>query len=501
MKLVDLLKRSVTKYPGRKALMDDVCEMTYSKLLSNVMDLSEHLKSAGCGPGLKVAIMLPNSAAYFAAFFAVSNSGATIVPMSSLITPYEAACCISKAQVYMVITDRTFASNLKDMTDNSVSILTLEQIADGSIKTERLITGDIKQDTNNSDAALMVYTSGSTGQSKMVMLTDDQLISNMFIYRCVTDFDMPNIVYCCLHLHHIYCICAQVLTHISCGDTFIMTKNPFFIKEFLKTVQRDKVTITAFVPFMAKLMADYPRPGQYDISSLRYITLSGAKTGAGVYRKLTRTYKHVKFINAYGMSEAGSRISIAAPEPKLFPVESVGKPIPSVKVRITDESGRSLSPGLVGEIEVRSPGVFKGYFNDPEQTSKTIVNGWLKTGDLGKVDAEGNLYISGRKKEMILCGGENIYPAEIEEVLMKNEFIKEAAVVPVPDERLQEVPCAFVVVKQIVSIQAIKNFCIKRLSSSKVPRRIIFTDILPKLDSSKIDKRKLKQIASKEVDS
>jgi len=498
MRLIDLLKRSAAKYPDKVAVKDDVCEMTYTQLLSNVEQLSNFLKSAGCGPGVKVAIVLPNSAAYFASFFAISSAGATIVPMSSKMTAYEAAGFIKRADVSLVITEISFAGKLAEqlVDKEQISIVTVEQDADCALKIETFASGYPKVDNDNSDVALMVYTSGTTGQSKIVMLTDDQLISNMFIYRSVTDFDQPNIVYCSLLLRHIYCICAQVLTHISCGDTFIAKDRPFFIKDFFKAVESRKVTITAFVPYMAILMAEYPDPDQFDISSLKYITLSGAKTPKLIYRKLTKTFSHIKFINTYGMSEAGSRISIAAPEPGEFPAESVGRPIPSVKVRITDENRKVLSAEHTGEVEVKGSGVFKGYFNQPQLTKETIVDGWMRTGDLGRLDAQGNLYLAGRKKEMILCGGENIFPAEIEEAILENDFVRETAVIGIPDERLEEVPCAFVISRDDSCSEAdIINSCRKRLSSFKVPRRVFFTDKLPKLGTSKIDKRNLKEIA------
>jgi acyl-CoA synthetase (AMP-forming)/AMP-acid ligase II len=412
------------------------------------------------------------------------------------MTSYEAAGFIKRAGVSLVITEKSFANKLKEQLNDEVSIVTVEQDAGCVLRIETIVSGTLKVDTGNSDVALMVYTSGTTGQSKIVMLTDDQLISNMFIYRCITDFARPNIVYCSLALHHIYCICAQILTHISYGDTFIAKDRPFFIRDFFKDVEKHRVTITAFVPYMAIMMAEYPQPEQFDLSSLKYITLSGAKTPKLIYQKLTRTFSHIKFINTYGMSEAGSRISISAPEPAEFPIESVGKPIPSVSVRITDDNGNPLPVDHIGQVEIKGCGVFKGYFNQPQLTGETIVEGWLKTGDLGRLDTEGNLYLAGRKKEMILCGGENIFPAEIEETLLENDSIREAAVIGIPDNRLEEVPCAFVVLRDgSCSETDIINFCRKRLSSFKVPRKVFFVEKISKLGTSKIDRRQLKQTA------
>ena len=500
MKLIDLLKQSAAKFPDKISVKDDTCEMTYSQLMTNVKRISDCLCSVRCGPGVKVAVILPNSAAYFACFFAVSAAGATTVPMSSKMTAYEAAGFIKRSEVSLVLTEKNFACKLLEQLDDT-AIMILGQNANSDLKVDSFITGKPKIDSENSDVALMVYTSGTTGQSKIVMLTDDQLISNMFVYRAIMDMGGHNIVYCSLSLHHIYCICAQVLTHISCGDTFIVTDKPFFIKDFFKAVQTYKITATALVPYMGILMAEYPDADQFDLSSLKFITFSGAKTPKLVYQKLTEKFNHIKFINTYGMSEAGSRISIAAPNPGEFPIESVGKPIPGVSVRITDDSGAILPADSIGEVEVKGSGVFKGYFEQNWLTNETIIHGWLKTGDLGKLDTSGNLYLMGRKKEMILCGGENIYPAEIEETLLENTSVKEAAVIAIPDQRLEEVPCSFVVLKDSVlcSESDIINFCRKRLSSFKVPRKVFITESIPKLGTSKIDKRKLKELALEQL--
>ena len=498
MKLIDLLKSSAASRPRRIAIKSDTLQIDYEKMLSDVNSLAEQLKAVGCCPGVKAAIVLGNSAEYLVSFFAISAAGGTILPLSTRMRPYELANYIDRADVSIIITDPNHGKRLLNQLheSNKIAVMHVRYDMDRNLRTEADIIGHCRPDEQNSDVALMVPTSGTTARPKIVMLTDDQLISSMFIYRSVMDFDRHNIIYCSLLLHHIYCICAQVLPHISLGDSFIALDKPFFIKVFLKAVQSHKVTITAFVPYMAILMAEYPAPDQFDTSSLRYVTLSGAKTPKFVYQKLTQTFDHIKFINTYGMSEAGSRISIAAPNPKEFPAESVGKPIPGVKVRTVDEDGNALPADCIGEIEVKGSGIFKGYFNQPRLTEEAIVDGWLKTGDLGRRDSDGNLFLVGRKKEIILCGGENIVPAEIEEVLLEHSSVMEAVVIGIPDKRLEEVPCAFVVSKGNFQKEAdIMKFCRKTLSSFKVPRKVFFTDQIPKLGSSKIDRKQLKEIA------
>jgi len=198
------------------------------------------------------------------------------------------------------------------------------------------------------------------------------------------------------------------------------------------------------------------------------------------------------------MSEAGSRISIAAPFCEQFPIDSVGKPMPGVSVRIVDDYGNGLTPNSQGEILVKSCGIMKGYYRQPELTAETIDDGWLKTGDVGKLDEQGNLFIIGRTKDMILTGGENISPVEIEDCLMEHPAIRDAAVVGKKDDLMQEVPCAFVVLNDRCgqsSITDILKFCKVRLSSHKVPRCVVFLNKLPRLGSSKIDRNALRKKA------
>jgi long-chain acyl-CoA synthetase len=500
MRIIDLLKHSVAKFPDRTAIKDDTTELTYSQLDFSVSYLSDYLTLKGFGPGIKAALLLGNSALYFISFFAVSAAGGTVVPMSSKMTVYEAVKFIKRSGVSIAITERALAKKLANKLNQTdlISIFTIDWGCSNHLEIQPLFLAEPKEDIENRDVALMVYTSGTTGYSKIVMLTNEQLISNMFVYRAVMGFDEHNIVYCSLPLHHIYCICAQVLTHISLGDTFIATTRPFFIKDFLKAVQKHRVTITAFVPYMAILMSEYPNPDEYNTSSLKYITLSGAKTPNLVYRKLTKAFSHIKFINTYGMSEAGSRISISAPFPTHFPIDSVGRPIPGIKVKIVDEMGKTVAANSPGEIFVKSSGIMKGYYQQPDLTAKTKVDGWLKTGDIGKLDENGNLFILGRIKDIIITGGENLCPAEIEERLIEHYAIREAAVVGQKHKLLQEVPFAFIVKnnasEKLTPIDIIE-YCKNKLSSHKIPRSIKFLEKLPKLNTNKVDRNELKKIA------
>ncbi len=501
MRIIDLLTNSAARWPKRIAMKTENARMSYRQMLLEVQSLAEQLKSAGCRPGVKVAIVFGNSIEYLLSFFAISDAYGIIVPLSESMTPYEVARRIEGADVSIVITRRKCGERLLcTLSDRrEITLIYVRHDFNKKLEIETTILGNCKADKENSDVALMVSTSGTTGLPKITMLTDTQLISNMLSYRSLMAFGDLNIVYCALPFHHIYCICAQILTHMSLADTFVISDKPFFVKDFLMAVEMHKINITAFVPYMGTLMAEFPDPHTLNLRSLKYVIFSGAKTPKSTYMSLAKKYHWVRFINTYGMSEAGSRISIAAPSPSRFPIESVGKPIPNVAVRIVNDSGNILPVSEIGEIQVKSSGVMKGYYKEPDLTASTIVNGWLKTGDIGKVDEEGNLFLVGRKKDIIISGGENIFPLEIEECLLEHPAIDHAAVVAKEDKLLQEVPCAFVVrhgaCGEFTTTDIVK-YCRSRLSSHKIPRVIRFLDKLPKLGTSKIDRNALRMMVS-----
>ena len=499
MRLIDLLIKSAADLPKAIAAKKNGSEISYRYMLSAVRKLSKSLRETDSAKGIKIGIVLDNSIEYLISFFAVSSAWDVTVPLSGKMTGWELAKLIKKADVSTVITNRKFGDKISKNTGLSrrLNFLYIHYDKDNFLEIDTRINRRSKTNQKNAGIALMVPTSGTTGEPKIVMLTDHQLISNMAVYRLVMDFQRPNTVYCTLSFHHIYCICAQILTHISLADTLVISDKPFFAKDFLASVQEHKVNVTSFVPYMAIRLAEYLEPKQFELKSLKYVTLSGAKTPVSILRVLKQKFPDTHFINTYGMSEAGSRIAIAAPLAKTYPLDSVGMPMPGVEVTITDDEGSPLPPNISGEITVKSSSVTKGYYKQPELTRKTLTYDWLKTGDIGKLDEKGNLYILGRKKNLIVTGGYNVSPVEIEHCLLEHPAIKEAAVVGKKDNLMQEVPCAFLVKvnpEENINPSQIIKFCRKRLSSYKIPRYILFIEKMPKLNSSKINRNKLKKL-------
>ena len=493
MRLIDLLENAAAEVSKRAAIKGQSPELSYARMRGDVYRLAEVLKRTGCREGVKAAIIFDNCAEYLVSFFAISAAGGTIVPLHRRMTMHEIERHIAGADASIVITGGGMAEKLSGV---QAAVIVAEYNAAGELEIESAGGNAGGRDGADGDVALMVPTSGTTGRAKIVMLTDGQLISNMRAYIEAARLGEGNVVYCAIPMHHIYCICAQILTHVSLADTFVVRGGPFFIRDFVGAVSKHKVTGAAFVPYMGAMLAGFPEAD--GIESLRFMTLSGSRTPATVYRRLAGKYGHVRFMNTYGMSEAGSRISIAGPQPGDFPVESVGRPIRGVSVRIAGRGDTPLPAGHEGQIQVKSSGVMKGYYKQPGLTEEAIVGGWLRTGDIGRVDDKGNLLIVGRKKNIIVTSGENVYPDEIEECLLGHPAVKEAAVVAAPDGVLEEVPCAFIVTRasERPLPTDIISFCRKRLSAYKVPQRIEYLDALPRTDTLKIDRRRLMRMAA-----
>lgn len=344
MKLFDLLTLSSCSSPDRTAIIDRELKLSYRELRARVEILLGVLKKCRCTENTGVALVLDNCAEYFISFFAVSAAGGTIVPLSTRMAPPEVQAFVKKCDASFVITDEKYLKrlSLKTMRAADVTVLCIELNKKGELIIKNLFLRKNTTSEQDTSSALMVPTSGSTGQPKIVMLTDDQLISNMAVYQTAMGFHQHNVVFCALSFHHIYCICAQLLTHTSRADTFVISSKPFFIKDFLKAVREHSVTITAFVPYFAILLSEFDTPDYLTPLTLKYVTLSGAKTPRKIYKTLRNKYPWINFINTYGMSEAGSRISIAAPYFKEFPPDSVGKPMPGVQVKIMDVWGEYL---------------------------------------------------------------------------------------------------------------------------------------------------------------
>ena len=492
MQIYDLLHHACLKESDTVAVIQGDRQLTYGQFLNHVSQTADCLAQNGCGAGVKVGLFLRNSIEYLIAFFAVSKTHSTIVPLSPDMTLFELQSKISSVDISMIVSDQ---NGCVDMVNSKLQIamtsLNLSKNNDLEIQTIKSAAPIV--DPDNSDVALIISTSGSTDHPKHVMLTDNQLISNMSAYKKVMSFHQKHMVYCALPFCHIYSISAQILTHVSLADTLFIPKGPFLIKTFFDAVDDFRITISAFVPYFAILMSKIPQPNNINLDSLKYILLAGGKTPIDTLTELSKTYPSVNFINTYGLTEASPRISVAGPKPLDFSLGGVGKPMPNIFVKIIGDAGSELPVDKIGQIVVNSPGNMKGYYKQPTLTKEALSNGWLKTGDLGTLDNNGNLIIIARIKDVIISGGRNIYPNEVEQSLLKHPLIIEAVVVGKPHSQLMEVPFAFIVSRNNVKMEVggLMRHCRKYLSNYKVPHEFRIIKEIPKISASKVNRKKL----------
>ena len=283
----------------------------------------------------------------------------------------------------------------------------------------------------------------------------------------------------------------------------------FEVKEWLGMIQREQVTRAMLVPTMLKRVIDDPEFGQHDLSSIKVITYGAAPMPFEVIHKAIQVMPWVRFINAFGQTETASTITTLGPEDHRIEgteeekkkklkrlTSSIGKPLPDVEVRIVDEEGKSLPPFQVGEILARGPRIMTGYWQDEQKTSQVMTkDGWLRTNDMGWMDEEGYIYLAGRGDDMIIRGGENISPEEVEDVLRSHPKVEEAAVIGVPDPEWGQQPRAIVVVKkgEVATSEEIIEHCRSRLAGFKRPRSVIFIDSLPRNPMGKVLRKNLRE--------
>lgn len=492
-KIASLLAESSKSFPFRRALKYDKISITYDELDRYVNEMTEVLKAAGCTAGVSVGLLLPSGIEYVIAFFATSKAGGTIVPIDPAGTDTEVENLIKRCNVSIMISGKLSKKHerLEELEKTSI----LLAVSSDSMQIENKFTGIVNIDHDLCDVALLLGTSGSTGKSKFVMLTDENLIMNVIAYKQAMNFEGIQKVFCIMPMHHIYHITAQLLPHLARGDELHLHRAPFNVKSFLKTVQDDKISITSFVPYMINVLAKISKIPDYDFTSLEAITISGAKVSVMALKLACKRFPQTKFLPTYGLTEGGSRVAIVRPEDTVFPVASVGTALPDVQVRIDcPEDNQS-----VGEIIVKSKSVMKGYYKDRVSTSETVKDGWLRTGDLGCIDESNYLHIVGRKKNLIISGGMNIYPPEIEEYLREHIDVADSAVLPISHDLLQEVPCAFIesnAVDNKVLMSELRRICIKKLSLYKVPYKFICLGEFPRLSNSKVDYSKLRELVN-----
>jgi long-chain acyl-CoA synthetase len=467
--------------------------LSYSQLRDAADRMAAFLSSLGIAPGDRVAIMLPNVPAFPIAFYGALRAGAVVVPMNPLLKSREIAFYLqdSGAKVLLVWhTAMDEAIKGADQTGAQV-IETDEPDLAGLLAGAGQAPEGVDREAG--DDAVILYTSGTTGWPKGAELTHANMTRNASLTGSVLFSIGPDdVIMGCLPLFHIFGLtCGLNATIIGGGTLTLLTR--FDPAKALEVIGRDKVTIFEGVPTMYAAMLHHPASGQADVTSLRLCVSGGSAMPVEILRGFERAFGCM-ILEGYGLSETSPVVSFNHPDRVRKP-GSIGTPIIGVEMRVVGEDGAELPVGEVGEIAIRGHNVMKGYWGNPDATAEAIQDGWFLTGDLAKVDEDGYYYIVDRKKDLIIRGGLNVYPREIEEVLYEHPAVAEAAVVGIPHDELGEEIGAAVTLKagMTATPEELQTFVRERVAPYKYPRFLWLTPELPKGASGKIIRREVER--------
>jgi long-chain acyl-CoA synthetase len=489
--LASNLTRTAAEHPDEIAVKLDDAAFNYGLLDNASQRVAAMLKSKGVEPGDRVGIMLPNVPYFPAIYYGVLRAGAVVVPMNVLLKGREVAYYLSDSQVKVLFAWHGFmeAAEAGAREAGGVEIVPVKP---GEI--EGLIFAhepdEEVAERDGDDTAVILYTSGTTGKPKGAELTHDNLRNNVSIAVGLFDLGVGDVIFGGLPLFHSFGQTCTMNAAICCGATVTLLPR-FEPGKALEILERDGCTVFEGVPTMYGALLNHPDCGDYDVSKLRCCASGGASLPVEVLRGFEKQFG-CKVLEGYGLSETSPVASFNHPDRDRKP-GSIGTPIKGVEMKVVDDDGNEVPPGEIGEIVIKGHNVMKGYWGQPEATAESIKDGWFATGDMAKVDEDGYFFIVDRKKELIIRGGYNVYPREVEEVLYEHPAVREAAVVGVPHDELGEEVGAAVALKDGAQLDAeeLQSFVKEQVAAYKYPRRIWFVDDLPKGPTGKILKREI----------
>ena len=485
----------------------DLTRIVYEdRLISNLeiirsgRRLAAALANLGVKRGDRIIIQLFNCPEVIYGFSAAWRLGAVIVPINYMIGEEETAHIYRDSGARVVITSKMFLPKVqacRAKVPGVESVILIEDDAPEGTYSYRALVENIPEETSivetaDDDVAALIYTAGTTGKAKGVIHTHGTLYSNAYMQHHTFPPTDGMTYISILPLCHSYGIASANMSLFRTNRAVLL--NTFDLNAIFSSIEKYSGNIVAAVPTMYVYMLLYPEPKKYNLSSMKYWVCGSAPLAVETWNKFKDVYGF-EIIEGWGLTEAGANNS-CNPWEGLKKIGSIGLPMTGTEMKIFDDSGRELPKGEKGEIVIHGPQVMKGYWNRPEETAQSLRNGWLHTGDVGFVDSDGYFWITDRKKDLIIKGGENISPRTIEEVLYTHPQVSEAAVIGVKDAKYGEEIKAFVVLQpgEKATAEDIIAFCKTRLTNFFLPKDVVFLDAMPKSLVGKILKTELRKL-------
>ncbi|MFT9846237.1 class I adenylate-forming enzyme family protein [Aneurinibacillus sp. REN35] len=501
MATFDVLLQHIEHQPEKAVTIYEGKETSYRQLVEKARRLGSYFRSKGLKQGDVVAVLLGNSDLFITCYFACQAAGVSVLPINTRLAPREIEYILNHSEAKLLIYGQEFSRTIEEIApltplikhfihvggDEAHRGMSIQQaIAEASEMSDEPCRGE--------DTAVIFYTSGTTGKPKGVLLSHNNCEAIAKMWAKAMELESTERVLIVAPLFH--CAAAHVfmLPTIQAGGTLVI-EHGFSPRQTMEAIERYDITIFFGVPAMYTLLLNQPDLHTLQAPHLRMLTYGAAPMPYELIKKVKQIFPQAKVQNLYGQTENAPGATTLKDPHALDKVGSVGQPLPGCEICIVDDEGFELPVGEVGEIAVKGPHVMKGYLRNPEATAFAMRNGWLMSGDLGRIDEDGFLYIVDRKKDMIIRGGENIYPIEVEEVLFEIPTVLEAAVIGIPHEVYGEVPKACVVVKEgnTITEEEVIHFCEKRLAKYKVPVQVEFLNALPRNASGKVLKTILRE--------
>ncbi len=491
LNLASIVTGSATELPDHPAVRLGTESVSYAELDERSARLAALLLARGLRSGDRVGVMLPNVLEFPVAYYGVLRAGGVVVPMNVLLKRREIAFYLDDSGAGLLLAWHGFCGEARDgAADAGAELIEVEPESFAALLAAHEPAAGLA-DTDADDTAVILYTSGTTGKPKGAELTHANLHRNADVSsRTTSEIAAGDVVFGGLPLFHSFGQTFSMNASLMVGACLTLVPK-FDPGEALETIQRDGVTHFYGVPTMYGALLHHPERESYDTSSLRTCITGGASMPVEVLRGFEQAFGAI-VLEGYGLSETSPVSSSNHPDRERKP-GSIGTPLEGVEMRVVDEDDNEVAQGEVGEIVIRGHNVMKGYWQRPDSTAEAMRGGWFHSGDMAKVDEEGYFYIVDRKKDLIIRGGYNVYPREVEEVLYEHPKIREAAVIGVPHDQWGEEIGAAVVLHEGEELapEEVSSYVKERIAAYKYPRLVWFLEELPKGPTGKILKREI----------